>query len=189
MSIILASSSPRRRELLSQAGIDFEIMVPDTDEQLRTGESPLATAERLACEKAAVIVPRAPTKIVLAADTIVVCEDRILGKPQSEGEARRMLASLSGSEHHVLTGVCLQRQTPPVKVSWVCDSRVRFRTLDADTISQYMERVCVMDKAGAYAVQEHGEMIVESVEGLLSNVIGLPIEEVAAELAKLEATA
>ncbi len=182
MKLVLASSSPRRRDLLTEAGIDFEILVPEIDETIPPGECPWASAERLAREKAGAVSHLRPDQIVLAADTIVVCDEHILGKPASEADARRMLALLSGREHHVLTGVCLERLQPAKRLCWVCDTRVVFRDLTADTIARYMDLVQVMDKAGSYAIQEHGEMIVAETDGLLSNVIGLPIEEVVERL-------
>jgi septum formation protein len=128
--------------------------------------------------KAEHVAAQRPDAVVLGADTVVVLRGRIYGKPADLVAARQMLLSLSGAEHEVLTGVCLLRLRPAWRDAWVCRSRVRFRRLDDAVIARYCAQVNTLDKAGAYAVQEHGELLVESVDGLTSNVIGLPVEEV-----------
>lgn len=186
-AIVLASASPRRRELLTQAGVAFTCEPAHADESALPGEPPEQTAARLAELKAAAIAARRPAELVLGADTIVVCEGQALGKPADLTEARSMLRLLSGKPHVVLTGVALLRQQPRYRDVWVASTRVVFKTLTPATIEEYLRRVHVLDKAGAYAVQEHGDLIVDHLEGSLSNVIGLPVEEVAARLATFPA--
>ena len=178
MTLVLASASPRRKALLAEAGITFEVVPSDVEETREPGESPLDAALRLARAKSACVATRFPNSVVLGADTIVVLGGRDFGKPASLAEARTMLTALSGREHDVLTGVSLLRLRPLQEEAWVCSTRVRFRELGPETIQRYLELAAPLDKAGAYAIQDHGGMIVAAVEGLVSNVIGLPIEEV-----------
>ncbi|HPY89936.1 MAG TPA: Maf family protein [Lentisphaeria bacterium] len=178
--LILASGSPRRRQLLKAAGIKFSWQTADVDETSRPGETAAELVQRLATSKARQVAAACPGRLVLGADTAVVLEEVVYGKPNDMDEARAMLQALSGRTHQVLTGVCLIRQLPKheeVSRSWACTTRVTFRTLTADDIKAYFRLVDPLDKAGAYGIQEHGDMIVEQVDGLLSNVIGLPIEE------------
>lgn len=183
-SLVLASSSPRRQALLTEAGIDF-IPVPAVveelhDESLGMGNLVLANARAKALE----VASEHSQKIVLGADTLVWLGGRALGKPGDQKSARWMLGELSGRVHEVATGVHLVRLEPRVQVEFVEVTRVRFRELSPDTIEEYLSRVDVLDKAGAYALQEHGEMVVESVEGCRSNVVGLPIDRTLAALAR-----
>lgn len=185
--LLLASASPRRRELLAAAGVHCRCLPADVDETPRAGEAPEATVLRLAAAKAATIAALHPTDLVLGADTMVFCEEHALGKPVDEADARRMLRLLSGRTHQVLTGVSLQRVSPASNDTWFSRTLVTFRQLDAGTIDEYMRRVETRDKAGAYAIQEHGDLIVVGIAGLRSNVIGLPVEEVLERLARLSA--
>ncbi len=182
VSLILASASPRRRELLAAAGIAFEVCPADTDEALLPGEAPAAVVVRLARLKALAVSPRFPGRVVLGADTLVVVDGEALGKPRDLAEARAMLQRLAGRPHEVLTGVCLCRATPTAEDAWYTRTVVRFHALDAAAIEEYLRRVHVLDKAGAYAIQEHGERIVAGIDGPFSNVVGLPVEEVVARL-------
>ena len=182
MTVVLASASPRRRDLLAGAGISFRVVPADVEEAREPGETPDGAALRLAQAKAAHVAVRFPDSVVLGADTIVVLHGLDFGKPASLEEARSMLAALSGRGHDVLTGVSLLRLRPRQEEAWVCRTRVRFRELDSETIERYLAMTTPLDKAGAYAIQDHGSMIVEGVEGLVSNVIGLPIEEVVERL-------
>ena len=178
--LILASGSPRRRQLLKAAGIRFSWQTADVDEASRPGESAAVWGPRLAASKARQVAAACPGRLVLGADTAVVLGGVIYGKPVDMADARAMLQALSGRSHQVLTGVCLVRQLPErgeVSRNWVCTTRVTFRTLTADDIEAYFRLVDPLDKAGAYGIQEHGDMIVAQVDGLLSNVIGLPVEE------------
>jgi septum formation protein len=181
-AIILASASPRRRELLAAAGIACDVCPADADEALLPGEAPAVAVVRLARLKALAVSPRFPDRVVLGADTLVVVDGEALGKPRDLAEARAMLQRLAGRPHEVLTGVCLYRATPAAEDAWHTRTVVRFHALDAAAIEEYLCRVHVLDKAGAYAIQEHGERIVAGIDGLFSNVVGLPVEEVTARL-------
>jgi len=178
----LASASPRRRELLAAAGIVCEVCPADADEALLPGEAPAVAVVRLARLKALAVSPRFPDRVVLGADTLVVVDGEALGKPRDLAEARDMLQRLAGRPHEVLTGVCLYRATPADEDAWYTRTVVRFHSLDAAAIEEYLRRVHVLDKAGAYAIQEHGERIVAGIDGPFSNVVGLPVEEVTARL-------
>ncbi len=183
-SIVLASSSPRRQALLTEAGIDITPVPAVTeeldDESLGMSNLVLANARAKALEVAAAH----PHKIILGADTLVWLGGRAMGKPADLDAARKMLGELSGRVHEVATGVHLVRLEPLVQAEFVEVTRVRFRELAPDTIEEYLTRVDVLDKAGAYALQECGELIVESVEGCRSNVVGLPVERTLAALAR-----
>ena len=182
MDLILASASPRRQQLLREAGYSLTIVPAEIDERRRRGEAPADLALRLARAKAAAVAERHPAGIVLGADTIVVLGDRVLGKPESMAQAREMLRALGGREHRVLTGVALLRLRPPQAASWVCTTAVVFRPLDKALVDRYTRLVNPLDKAGAYGIQEHGDLLVRRVSGLVSNVIGLPVEEVREKL-------
>jgi septum formation protein len=181
-ALVLASASPRRRHLLQEAGIAVLVDAAGVDETALSGELPAAHVQRLALAKAEAVSARHPGHMVLGADTIVVLAGVIFGKPADLRDAARMLGELSGRWHEVLTGVALVRREPACRHTWVCQTRVRFRTLDGDTIREYCARANPLDKAGAYGIQEHGEMLVAEIDGLRSNVVGLPIEEVVAAL-------
>ncbi|MFW5802597.1 MAG: Maf family protein [Verrucomicrobiota bacterium] len=185
-SLILASSSPRRRQLLAALAVDFEVDVQPVDETVFSGEEPRTAAARIATAKAAVAAPRHPGTPVLGADTMVVCEDRILGKPATLDEARAMLTHLSGRTHEVLTGVCLMTVSPSSRQTWVACTEVRFHPLPDATIEQYLDSVHVLDKAGAYAIQQSGELLIERINGSYSNVVGLPVEDVITRLNQIQ---
>jgi septum formation protein len=178
---VLASASPRRRELLGAIGLDFDVRPPDIDESPLPGEEPRAHVERVARQKARAI--GAPGEIVLAADTIVVLDGAILGKPNDLSDARRMLQLIQGRQHLVLSGVVLREvgsgtETNEREAVVVEESTVRMRPLDAAEISWYVATGEPADKAGAYALQGVGGLFVERVEGSSSNVIGLPLHAV-----------
>lgn len=180
--LVLASSSPRRRELLRSAGLEF-IAEPALGPEVHDpslGMAALVTANARA--KALEVAARFPGAVVLGADTLVWLDGNALGKPSKPDDARRMLRGLSGRVHEVVTGVHLVRLEPRQQVEFHEVTRVRFRSFGEDTIEDYLSLVHVMDKAGAYALQEHGEMIVEAVEGSRSNVVGLPVERTLAAL-------
>jgi septum formation protein len=183
--LILASASPRRRDLLREAGVSFVCHPAHVVEDTLPDEAPADTVRRLARAKAAAIAARFPDRLVLGADTLVVLGQTVLGKPESSADAARMLRLLSGHTHEVMTGVSLMQLRPACDITWMARTAVRFRNLTDETIQRYLARVHALDKAGAYAIQEHGELIVDSITGLLSNVIGLPIEEVVARLREL----
>lgn len=137
--------------------------------------------------KALEVASRHPASVVIGADTLVWLDGHPLGKPADANDARRMLARLAGRVHEVVTGVHLVRLEPRTQVEFHEVTRIRFRALDPDMIEAYLERVDVLDKAGSYALQEHGEMIVESVEGSRSNVVGLPLDRTLAALRRFDA--
>jgi len=171
--VVLASASPRRRQLLELIGIEHEVLPSNIDETLRPRETPRRHAERLAREKASAIATREPGKITVAADTIVVINRKVLGKPRDEDDARRMLAMLSGREHTVITAVAVARGRK--LRSAVEEVKVKFRRLREDEIDAYIATGEPMDKAGAYGIQGFGATIVECVNGDYFAVMGLPL--------------
>lgn len=178
MEIILASASPRRRELLGGIGVRFEVVRADVREHDADSSPhllPTELARENARRKAQAVAASRPGRWVLGADTVVVLGKRILGKPDSLGQAGRFLAALSGQTHEVVTGCALIAPDGEAEVFHEI-SRVTFHVLSRETIARYLTEVAVLDKAGAYALQEHGEWIVERVEGSRANVIGLPTE-------------
>jgi septum formation protein len=176
-SLILASSSPRRAEILSALGIPFEIQAADVDETLRSGEDAARAASRLAEAKARTIGLRHPGRWILGADTLVVLDQAILGKPRDAEDAGRMLRLLSGREHRVVTGVALLRHDSPSRVL-LEESRVRIAPLTGEEVSWYVDTREPMDKAGAYAVQGLGSRFIEEIRGSYTNVMGLPARTV-----------
>jgi septum formation protein len=171
--LILASASPRRAELLAAAGFDYDIRPVEVDETPLPGEDPAAYVARLAAEKARALDPAGGDGPILAADTTVVADGRILGKPADAVDARRMLTMLSGREHEVLTGVALRLGDR--LLCEVARTTVRFLPLDPDEVDWYVASGEPADKAGAYAVQGLAARFVDRIEGSYSNVVGLPI--------------
>ena len=169
--VILASASPRRRQLLLLVGIDHEVRPADVDESLLPGETPVAHAERLARAKAHAIAEREPGAVVIAADTIVVVDGDVLGKPRDAQDARAMLRRLSGRTHVVLTAVAVAREARTE--SAVESVAVTFRPLSDEEIDAYIATGEPMDKAGAYGIQGYGATIVERVDGDYFSVMGL----------------
>lgn len=182
--IILASGSPRRRELLAGLGWNFEVIPPQVDEKKIDGEPPAELVKRLAEEKASSVASRFLGNWVLGADTVVALEGRILGKPNSEGEAAEMIAELSGRTHSVFTGVALI--TPDGrKLINAEETRVTFRPLEKEDILAYIALGESMDKAGAYAIQERGTLLAERIDGCYFNVVGLPLFRVSQMFAEM----
>jgi septum formation protein len=171
--VVLASGSPRRRELLKLVGIDHEVRPSNIDETMHPGETPRAHAERLAREKATAVADADARTITIAADTIVVVDGEVLGKPADAQVAARMLRMLSGRDHTVLTAVAVSRAGE--LRSSVEEVGVRFRHLDEGEIETYIATGEPMDKAGAYGIQGFGATIVERVEGDYFAVMGLPL--------------
>ena len=170
--LILASQSPRRKELLQTAGIPFVVRVADIDESVRTGEAPNSYVRRLAVAKA-MAISREPGDVVLAADTTVVAAGQILGKPDNAEDAKRMLRLLSGQAHEVLTGICLFSGS---KLQIDAEStQVHFSTMTDAEIDDYVSSGECMDKAGAYGIQGLASKFIERVEGCYFNVVGLPV--------------
>lgn len=183
--LILASASPRRRELLARAGFSFEVLVSEAEEN----EDPHGDPERMVLEnalaKARAVAAKRPEALVLGADTTVALENRVFNKPADLAEAREMLRELGGKTHTVFTGTAFVRAGTGFEETRVVACRVRFRPLDDETISLYFRIVNPLDKAGAYAVQTGRDLIVESYEEPLSNIVGLPVEIIAPRLKRL----
>jgi septum formation protein len=183
--LLLASASPRRSELLRRAGVDFEVRPADVDERVRNGEAPREYATRLAREKALAVAASSgaePPRYVLGADTVVVHEGRIYGKPADPEDAVRILGELLGRTHCVLTAVALARSDGTSLREICVESQVSLRAASAPEIRAYVAGGEPLDKAGAYALQGEGGRFVERVEGSQSNVIGLPLDETLALL-------
>lgn len=184
--IILASASPRRSELLRQIGIEFRVMVSDTDERVLEGERPADYVIRVARDKAMEILRRGGTEEpVLAADTAVVLDDAILGKPKDRAQAIDMLRSLSGRTHEVYSGVVLALDKSRIH-SCLNVTRVCFASLDEEWIEAYCDTGEPMDKAGAYGVQGRAAEKISRIEGSFSGVMGLPLFETSQLLQNLE---
>ena len=181
--IILASASPRRRELLALIGISYEVRPADLDESTRDGETPRDYCERLAREKALAISRAADDAVVIGSDTTVVVDGQILGKPESADDARRMLRILSGRSHTVLTGVAVARGERVE--SGVEEVAVWFRDLDDAEIDAYIATGEPMDKAGSYGIQGFGATIVARIEGDFFAVMGLALTRLVSLLAKI----
>jgi septum formation protein len=173
MPIVLASASPRRQELLKSAGIEFVVKPANIPEVLYKGEAPQAFAERMALEKARAVWGGTKDEYVLGADTIVVVDDLVLGKPEKEQDAERMLRLLSGRKHQVITGVCLRGSDFEDVRSET--TAVHFSALSDDDIRSYIATGEPVDKAGAYAIQGMASRWISKIEGDYSNVVGLPV--------------
>lgn len=187
MQVILASSSPRRKELLEAAGVRFDVKVSPAEE-IHDPAMPLhQLCEHNARLKAEPVAATEPDAVVIGADTLVCIDGVALGKPSSPIEARTMLQRLSGRSHSVCTGVCLCLPGGGREVFHAITT-VHFHPLDQPAIEEYLSLVNTMDKAGGYAIQEHGERIVSGIEGSYSNVVGLPVDEVVGRLMRLGET-
>jgi septum formation protein len=183
--LILASASPRRADLLRAAGIEFDAQPADVDESVGDEEAPADYVQRLARTKADVVAARFPGRVVLGADTAVVVDGHVLGKPSDAADAARMLRLLSGRAHEVLTGVCVTDGSSPL-VEVAC-TLVEFAPLSAEDIAWYVSTGEPMDKAGAYGVQGRASRFVTAVHGSYSNVVGLPVELVSDMLKQVRA--
>jgi septum formation protein len=171
--LVLASASPRRQELLRNAGIAFEVQPANIAEDLQPGESAKACAERLAREKALTVATQRPNDIVLGADTVVIVDGQLLGKPSDAADAARMLRLLSGRKHQVITGVCLVVSGEPLVSSET--TVVTMNELTDQDIVNYVASGEPMDKAGAYAIQGIASRWIPRIEGDYGNVVGLPV--------------
>jgi septum formation protein len=181
-SFILASASPRRAELLRQLKPDFRVVPSDATELLDEHWSPFEICQLNAHRKARVVAKKNPDALVLGADTLVFLGPEILGKPASRAEAEQMLTRLQGRTHQVVTGLCLIHLRAHRERLFAASTDVTFHPLDAGQIRDYLAKVNPMDKAGAYAIQEHGDLMVSEISGSYSNVVGLPLERLRAEL-------
>jgi len=184
-NIILASASPRRRELMSQVGIKFDVIPSNVDEEPLDGETPEEHVLRLAAEKARDVAGRmdgAGERWVIGSDTIVVADSEIMGKPADRRDAVNMLKKLSGREHRVITAYCIINSDSRDELRRCVETLVRFRHLKDSEIEAYVDSGEPMDKAGAYAIQGLGSFMVEEIRGSYSNVVGLPICQVVEDL-------
>lgn len=180
--LILASSSPRRKDFITKLGLSFEIIKPDADETVLVGENAQDYVKRMANEKANIVAALHSDEVVLAADTIVVCDNRILGKPSNREDAKNILRLLSGRTHEVMTAVCIIKGDEEIEIFET--TKVTFSTLSEELIDTYVASGECDDKSGAYAVQGIGAMLIEKVEGSVSSVVGLPICQVRCALEK-----
>ena len=186
-SIVLASQSPRRRELLNRLGINFVARVPNVPETIEEGESPEGFVQRMAFEKAASVAAEFPQIPVLGSDTIVVIHDEILGKPSNEQEAASMLRQLSGNEHQVFTGFAFYQQATGAKVIGVSGAKVFFRQIQPREIDAYVSGGSPLDKAGAYGIQDDvGALFVDRIEGDYYSIVGLPVKGVYLALQEIQ---
>ena len=184
---ILASASPRRKDLLRSAGLKLKIIPTSTDETYLQGETPAAHVKRLSRDKANAVAPGHPNALVLGADTIVVIDGLILGKPKNKKQAREMLQRLSNRTHTVFTGFTLVCLDAGLSKTRVVRSSVQFKNIPPDEMDWYVNCDEPYDKAGGYAVQGRGASFIKAIRGSYTNVIGLPLCEVLEELKHLNA--
>ena len=185
-NFVLASSSPRRRELLAGVGLRFEVVAPRVRESAREGEAPLDFARRMAREKALYVCARQPRgRIVVGGDTVVSVPGEILGKPRDEEDALSMLQKLSRRTHEVITGFCVARSPGEVLHLGSTRTEVRMKSLDTEGMRRYIKTGEPMDKAGAYAIQGAGSCLVEWIKGSYTGVVGLPLFELVSVLSDI----
>lgn len=175
--LILASASPRRRELLAQLGLPFTVVPAEVTEHEAPDADPRTMVRHNAALKADWVAAQHPAATVIGADTTVFIDRTVLNKPRDESEARAMLRMLSGRTHMVYTGLAVRRGRDGLKLDQGIASEVTFKPLDDATIGLYLSRVHTLDKAGGYAIQEQGDLIVARYTGSLTNIVGLPVEE------------
>jgi len=186
MKLILASASPRRAEILRSAGLPFSVLSSAVDETPVPAESPQDLVRRLALAKAELVTARAlGPAIVIAADTVVVLEGAILGKPRTSEDARQMLEKLSGRTHSVMTGVTLIRLPDVERREFIETTQVHFASISNEEIVKYLSSGEPFDKAGAYAIQGLGGRFIPRIDGCYFNVVGLPLSRLCKELAEL----
>ena len=182
--IVLASGSPRRREIMEKYNIDLIVEKSNVDENINRGETPEQISMSLSLIKALDVSNRFPKDIVIGADTIVVVDGKILGKPKGKEDAYDMLNILSGRIHEVITGVALIKADMNIKIIDYEKTRVKFRKLTDDMIYRYIGTNEPFDKAGAYAIQGVGQILVENIDGCFFNVVGLPLTKIDKLLSK-----
>ncbi|MBZ0272038.1 Maf family protein [bacterium] len=183
--LILASASPRRRAMLGDIGLRFEALASNVEENEIAGETPAAHTRRLARDKARSIARSRPDALVLGVDTTVVIDGDIVGKPAGVSDARATLARLAGREHVVVSSYALVAADADIDLTRTVESRVTIRPLTAGQIARYVDTGEPMDKAGSYAVQGLGAALVARVDGSYTNVVGLPLAELTADLERL----
>jgi len=181
-SLILASASPRRAELLAAGGLTFQVRSSNAPEVAPEHLTPAEVAMVNAYRKARVVAKHLPDALVIGADTVVALGTRLFAKPASMDDALTMLATLQGKIHEVVTGVCLIHLRGHRTRSFSVSTLVKFRAMDEAQVRRYLDSIQPLDKAGGYAIQDHGEWIVEELRGSLSNVVGLPLDRLLAEL-------
>ena len=184
MNIILASASPRRKEILENANVKFKVMASSIEELALDGESPCHMVMRLAFEKGIDIAYRQKSDLVISADTIVVLDNTVLGKPKDDMEAKKMITSLSGRTHQVITGISLINLDNNKKIMDYVISNVKFKNLSEEDINNYIRTKESLDKAGAYGIQGYGALLVEEIQGDYFNIVGLPISRLSDLLKK-----
>lgn len=177
MNIILASGSPRRREILSNTSAKFSVITSDVDEKIFDYEEPTQLVLRLAFEKCMDVAVNNTENVVIGADTIVVLDNEILGKPKNEDEAFKMLKKLSNREHQVITGMSIVNLEKNKKIVDYAISNVKFKNLTDQDIADYISTKECLDKAGAYGIQGYGALLVEEIRGDYFNIVGLPISK------------
>lgn len=183
--IILASASPRRRELMKLLGVPFDVVVSDFDESLVTLKDPREFAEELSRKKAEIVAQKFENAVIIGADTVVALGSQILGKPKDEKDAERLLNLLSGTEHSIITGYTVMDVSSGSIATRSVVSKVKLKELTRGEVKAYIVTGEPMDKAGAYAVQEKGGLFVERIDGDFFNIVGLPLKNIREELKKL----
>ncbi|WGX76710.1 Maf family protein [Paraclostridium bifermentans] len=177
MNIILASGSPRRKEILENANLKFSVITSDVDEKIFENEEPIQLVLRLAFEKCMSVAQNNPSDLVIGADTIVVLDNEILGKPKNEEEAFNTLSKLSNREHQVITGMSIVNLENEKKIVDYAISNVKFKKLTDQDIKDYISTKECLDKAGSYGIQGYGALLVEEIKGDYFNIVGLPISK------------
>lgn len=175
INIILASSSPRRKELMQLLDIDFTVLVREIEELIDPLLSPEENVKQLALKKAMAIAADYPQSLIIGCDTVVVCDEKVLGKPKSPEHAKKMLAYLSGKEHYVCTGTALINLYKNIRISFYETTYVTMKQLDPEEIDHYVATGEPLDKAGAYGIQGKGAVYIKKITGDYYNVVGLPI--------------
>jgi septum formation protein len=177
LRLLLASTSPRRRDLLAEAGFEFEVVQPKVREKFHTGLTLRELTTLNAIQKAMAVARQYPDRVVLGADTLIALEERVIGKPKDFADATAILRRLRGRAHEVCTSVFICQLARAKSISFQEISRVHFRDLTDEALRDYLRKVQPLDKAGGYAAQGEGAEIIERIDGSYSNVIGLPMEQ------------
>jgi septum formation protein len=185
LNVILASASPRREQLLREMGLLFRVIRPNGVVEVTAGVAPDVLVMQNAQRKARAVAGQHRESVVIGADTEVVLDGVVFGKPRDLNEAETMLAKLAGRRHDVLTGVCVIHRVFNTEITFAERSGVWMRAVTREQIRDYFTKVNPLDKAGAYGAQEHGDLIIERIEGSFCNVMGLPVERLQATFEKL----
>ena len=180
--VVLASSSPRRSDLLKAHGVPFEIVVPEVEELSDSSIPPVELVQKNAQLKARDVATRMPDRIVLGADTVVAFDGRVFGKPRNWEEAEEMLGILNGHTHEVLSGVCIHHAATTREILFTESTQVTFHSRTAEERRSYLDRIHPLDKAGSYSAQSDDGFMIKEIRGLMSNVVGLPVERLLTKL-------